>query len=238
MQFNRATLLTCSQATGIVVVIDVLRAFSTTAYAFAAGAREIILTGSVDEAHAIRAKHPGYLLMGEVGGLPIPGFDFGNSPPELASQDLTGRTLIQRTSSGTQGVVRSLQAEMLLASSLVCGSATADYIRQRNPQSVTFVVTGVDLSDPNPVMPAGRGDEDVACADYIEALLEGRSLEPTEFIRRIRESPAGRNLAAQNLQPALVADLDFCTAVDHFNFAMLVTRRDGFFVMEKADLSR
>ncbi|MGB9800251.1 MAG: 2-phosphosulfolactate phosphatase, partial [Thermanaerothrix sp.] len=45
--FQRANLETCAQAADIVVVIDVLRAFSTAAYAFAAGADRILLVSTV-----------------------------------------------------------------------------------------------------------------------------------------------------------------------------------------------
>ena len=38
MKIHYATLESCHDATGTVVVIDVLRAFTTAAYAFAAGA--------------------------------------------------------------------------------------------------------------------------------------------------------------------------------------------------------
>jgi 2-phosphosulfolactate phosphatase len=40
------------EATGVVVVIDVMRAFTTAAYAFAAGIREIELVATVEEALA------------------------------------------------------------------------------------------------------------------------------------------------------------------------------------------
>ena len=45
MMIQRATRETCGEATGTVVVIDVLRAFTTAAYAFAAGAADITLVG-------------------------------------------------------------------------------------------------------------------------------------------------------------------------------------------------
>ena len=46
---------------GVVVVIDVLRAFTTAAFAFAAGAREIVLVSTVDEALALRERLAGAL---------------------------------------------------------------------------------------------------------------------------------------------------------------------------------
>src|SRR5690349_24909649 len=115
MQIERATNETCAVATGIVVAIDVIRAFTTAAFALAAGARDIVPVGTVEQALELRARFPGALLMGEVGGYPIDGFDFGNSPTALLGRDLAGRRLIQRTSAGTQGLVLSLRADELFA---------------------------------------------------------------------------------------------------------------------------
>ena len=223
MKFHRATLDTCSHVQGTVVVIDVLRAFSTAAYAFAAGAESITLVGTVAEALALREQMPGSLVMGEVGGLPVEGFDFSNSPVDLTKRDLSDRHLIQRTSHGTQGLVRSLQAEYLLAGSLVCASATARLIQRWPAETVTFVLTGVE--------PDGAGDEDAACADFIEAVLRGEHPDPAVYIRRVRESVPGRIFSdpAQPEYPA--ADLDACAQVDRFNFAMPVEKEDGRLVM-------
>jgi 2-phosphosulfolactate phosphatase len=168
MRIQRATLETCNTATGTVVAIDVIRAFTTAAFALAAGARDIVLAGEVEEALALRERFPGALLMGEVNGVQPESFDLGNSPSALIGLDLAGRRIIQRTSAGTQGVVRSTQAQALLTGSFVCASATARYLRKQNPASVTFVITGAS--------PRTNGDEDAACADYIQALLRGRGL--------------------------------------------------------------
>ena len=75
---------------GPVVAIDVLRAFTTAAYAFASGARAIYLVGSVPEALAFKARHPGVLAMGEDRGLRPDGFDFSNSPVAVAEADGAG----------------------------------------------------------------------------------------------------------------------------------------------------
>src|SRR5688572_24084000 len=91
--------------TGPVVVIDVIRAFTTAAYAFGAGAEAIYLVATVEEALAFTHAHPHVLAMGEERGRRIEGFTFSNSPVEVSRADLRGRTLVQRTSAGTQGVV-------------------------------------------------------------------------------------------------------------------------------------
>ena len=84
MRIERATCETCGDATDAVVVIDVIRAFTTAAFAFAAGARDVVLTGEAKEALALRERFPGALAMGEVGGRPIDGVkahaDFVDEP--------------------------------------------------------------------------------------------------------------------------------------------------------------
>jgi 2-phosphosulfolactate phosphatase len=223
MQFHRATLNTCGEASGMVVVIDVLRAFSTAAYAFANGADSITLAGTVEEALALREAMPGALVMGEVGGLPVEGFDLSNSPSELVKQDLTGRRLIQRTSHGVQGFIRSRRADFLLGGSLVCARATAQLIQRLGVDTVTFVLTGVE--------PDGSGDEDAACADYLEALLRGEQPDPAPYIQRVYESVPGRIFADLSRSEYPVVDLDYCTAVDRFAFALPVDRVDGPLIM-------
>lgn len=56
-----------AEARGAVVVVDVLRAFTTAAYAFAAGARRIWLVESVEHGLTLKARLPGAAAMGEDG---------------------------------------------------------------------------------------------------------------------------------------------------------------------------
>jgi 2-phosphosulfolactate phosphatase len=223
MRIQRATLETCNTATGTVVAIDVIRSFTTAAFAFAAGARDIVLAGQVEEALALRERLPGALVMGEVNGVQPEGFDLGNSPSALIGRDLTGRRIIQRTSAGTQGVVRSTQAEVLLASSFVCAGATARYIQKQKPASVTFIITGAGL--------ATDGDEDAACADYVIAVLRGETPDVAPFLQRVRNSTDGHFFA--QVPPRFpMSDLDCCLDVDRFDFAMAVERQYGLLVMQ------
>ena len=226
MEIRRATLDTCAEATGTVVVIDVLRAFTTAAYAFAAGAADILLVGTVEEALALREANPGSLIMGEVGGRPPEGFDFGNSPSAVLQQDLSGRRLIQRTSAGTQGVVRSKNADTLLPASFCVAGATVDYLRQQEATNITLVITDS--------RPGSWGEEDEACADYLEALLKGEQPDRAEIVGRVR----GSRTAGKFLDPASPAfppaDVECAVDIDRFDFAMLVRRQNGLLVMEPA----
>src|SRR5437773_10831626 len=73
------------------VVIDVLRATTTIVHALAAGAKEVVPCLEVEDARRI-AKEVGEsaVLGGERGGLPIPGFDLGNSPAEYTRERVAG----------------------------------------------------------------------------------------------------------------------------------------------------
>jgi phosphosulfolactate phosphohydrolase-like enzyme len=144
------------EATGVSVVIDVLRAFTTAAYASDRGAEDIVLAAKVDEALALKRRFSGSLIMGEVATLATPEFDFGDSRAEIAEQNPAGHRLIHWTSNGTQGVHRSVNAAHLVATGFPTALATAAYIRSLKPDSVTFVIIG--LTDD------GDSDEDQACA--------------------------------------------------------------------------
>ena len=83
LEIRRVHLQEATQAQGVVIVIDVIRAFSVAAYALSRGARRLWLVRLVEEAFALRERESNALLAGEVGGRLIPGFDFNNSPSDL-----------------------------------------------------------------------------------------------------------------------------------------------------------
>lgn len=220
MEFARANLESCSEATGHVVVIDVLRAFTSACYAFNAGASEIYLVYDIDDALALRERLPASLVMGEEGGRPIDGFDYDNSPAQFVGADLSGKRLIQRTSNGVQGVVRSTRADAILTASFVCAGATADVLRARDPQRVTFVVTGWE-----------DGEEDVACADYLEALLLDEEPEPNRYLERVRNSWNGQRFLDPAVDFLPAGDLPLATDLDRFDFALEVRPHNGLLRM-------
>jgi len=224
MLIHKLPLNQCQRATGVVVVIDVLRAFTTAAYAFANGAKTILLAGTPRQAFTLKRRFPDALLMGEVEGLPIPGFDFGNSPVQVSAAPLRGRRLIQRTSAGVQGVIRSRKAGVLLAASFVCARATALYIQSLSTKHATFIITGSSNE--------GRGDEDAACADYIAALLAGGEPDPAPYLHRVSQSTAGRVFADPARPEFPAQDLEYSLRANAFDFAMPVERRNGLLILQ------
>lgn len=209
-----------------VVVIDVLRSFSTAAYAFAAGASVIYPVDTIAGAFRLQRKLPHALTTGAVGGGdPIPGFTFGNSPTALQGADLAKRPLIQTTAAGVRGLTRFRHARALFAGSLVLARATARALLDLQPAEVCFVITGewVDRD----------GDEDVACADYLEALLHGEEPAPERFAERVRNSDFGRCFQAGRNPHLPAADLALCAHPDRFDFALIASPRDEQLTLQR-----
>ncbi len=227
MEILRATLSSCDAAADLAVVIDVLRAFTTAAYLFNAGAEEIILVSGVQEAFDLRKEMPGCLLLGEIDGFKIQGFDLGNSPSEIVGKDFTGKRVIQRTTAGTQGVVRASNAQAILTAALTNMSATVRFINRLSPRKIMFIQTGV-----NPEK--GAGDEDVACAEAMEAMLSGRDPDLGQIMRRVRFSFSG--LHYDGTRPDFPPkDLEMALQFDLFSFAMVVERKNNLHIMRRIE---
>lgn len=120
-------------------MIDVLRAYTTAAFAFASGAKEIIFVSTPEEAFKKHQRDPLLLLMGEQEGQRIDGFHFENSLREMQNASLSGKRIVQRTSSGTQGVIGCRHASQVLIASFVVADATIKRILELNPSHVTFI---------------------------------------------------------------------------------------------------
>lgn len=199
----------------VVVVIDVLRAFTLVPWLYHRGADRVVAVATRDEALGLRASHlPTALLAGEEGGRPYPDFDLGNSPSEARERDLSGAIVVHRTSAGTQGLDRTRGSGLVLAASLVTAGATARALAQRAPDRVSFIITGASL---------GRdGDEDLAAAELIAARMLGEDPDPTTFVARVVTSDAGRGFAPDGPDWWPPADLALGCEVDRFDHTLEV----------------
>jgi 2-phosphosulfolactate phosphatase len=204
---------------GAVVAVDVLRAFTTAAYAFAAGALHIFLVDTVDEALSLKSSDPGLLAMGEDRGRRVAGFDFSNSPTEIAAASLDGRVLVQRTSAGTRGVVAARSATRLWCAGLVCASATAAAVLASGLGDPTYVITGRATGD----RPA-NGDDDTATAHLIERARLGLELDAEGTSRFVANSDEAKRTLALGPGHVDPEDIALAIRVDAFDFAMEVRR--------------
>jgi 2-phosphosulfolactate phosphatase len=107
-----------------VVVIDVLRATTTIAYALANGATSVVPCLEIDEARATaRQLGSGVVLGGERRGLRIEGFDLGNSPSEYTRAAVEERTVVFTTTNGTRAMRHAAAADAILIGSFANLSA-------------------------------------------------------------------------------------------------------------------
>src|SRR5262245_23825402 len=179
MKVERLSLLGgAADASGIAVVIDVLRAFTCSALMFRYGIRDLALVRTPEEALAFRDADPRCLVAGEVKGRKVEGFDVGNSPADIVAKGeplFSGRCVAARSSAGTQGVLAAAsRAQQLILGSYLNAAATATYIRDAarvdaivhgHDVTVTLVAMGFEGIRPSV--------EDERCADYLEHLLIG-----------------------------------------------------------------
>ena len=202
-------------ATGHAVIVDVFRAFTTAAFCVAAGAREIVLVNDHEQALAMKRADPKLFLSGEIGGRPIAGFDVGNSPSAIEHLDLSGRRVVQRTSSGTQGVVAATGAEAIVLGSFVIAAATVRFLQER-AREVTIVAMGQNALE--------DADEDLLCARYLAAALTGDP-PPSTQVTLLGDDPA---VGWADWFPR--RDAELALEVDRFGFALPVLRENGLLV--------
>ncbi len=208
-------------ARGVAVIIDVFRAFTTAAHAFASGAEAIFVVDDTRTAFHLRDTGRADFCIGEAGGRRIDGFDFGNSPQAVSEADLSGKTLAQKTSNGTRGLVAAAGADVLYTGAFVTAAATVRRIRALNPDSVSIVAMGAAER------PAA---EDEICALYHRALLQGIAPDKTALstLTASLVPPPNPDLVASGDYPPL--DRDLALTADSLDFAIRVSREDGILV--------
>jgi 2-phosphosulfolactate phosphatase len=202
-------------ARGTVVVIDVLRSFTVSAYAFAGGARECLLVPTVGEARALNAKIPGSLISAEEDALPVSGIPISNSPTQVKAADLRDRVLIQRSSAGTTVMAAIDSVEELYAASLVVARATVEACLAKQPAVLTFIASA-------------DHPEDHACASYMEGLLRGEQPDINSLLQPLRDSERYARAMSGSWPGFPPSDLDLSLATDRFDFAMPVTRQADY----------
>jgi 2-phosphosulfolactate phosphatase len=217
------------KAKGVAVIIDVFRAFSVGCYAFDAGAAGIIAVAEVEDAFQLRQKYKNSVLVGERDERKIEGFNFGNSPTEIIKTDLHGKTVIHTTTAGTNGLVNAVNAKVVLTGSIVNTGAIIRYIKAINPEHVSLVAMGYRATL--------SAEEDLLCAEMIEAGLVGNKIIPEKKISDLQYTSGKRFFNPENIGFSPPTDFFLCTMINRFNFVLKAeTRFDGFIDLRKIDL--
>ncbi len=114
----------------VVVIIDILRATSAICAAFEHGVDKIIPVATVDEARAYKDK--GFLVGAERNGMPLDGFDFGNSPFHYMGDHVKGKTIVLTTTNGTQAIEAAKDAYKVVIGSFLNIDALCTWLLNEN----------------------------------------------------------------------------------------------------------
>lgn len=224
-----------------VVVIDVLRATSVITTALANGAARVIPCVEVDEARQVAGRwlKGETITGGERHGLPIEGFDLGNSPQDYTPERVGRKTLVFTTTNGTRAMqhchqagrvligsflnLRALVAELTEAENvhLLCAGTKGEITRE--DVLLTGAITwGLTLPD-SPAM-AGEwyrcqlNDQARLARDAWQVARPPAELpfveaEPIWLWKALTATQGGRNLKAIGLD----RDVTACAALDRFD---------------------
>ena len=227
------------------LVIDVLRATTTIATLFARGLADLLAFDSIEAARE-RARAEGRIL---VGGLPSEGFDYGNSPAEVATLELKGQGAALFTTNGTRALCASAGRGEVVAVSfanasaavrwavgyervaLVCAGnsgsrrfALEDFAAAaRLVQLIAQESPGLELGDAARLAAGATGKEDSIAPDH--------SRRPDRSTRLVAGAYDARRLRALGLD----ADIAFAAREDTSRAAPRVVKHgDGWVLLRDA----
>lgn len=135
----------------LVVMIDVLRASTTVVAALQNGAKEVIVSDSLEKAvkiYSSLSKGAGF-LGGERAGLKPSGFDAGNSPADYSEELVRDKTVIITTTNGTVVFQKAKKAKYKVVGSFVNHDEVVRFINLKRSseeeiKSVVFLTAGAN----------------------------------------------------------------------------------------------
>ena len=126
------------------VVIDVLRATTTIAWALHNGAEAVQAFADLDQLRLQSQNWPeqSRLLLGERGGRMLEGFDLGNSPVAVTPEVVQGKRLFMSTTNGTRALQRVREVSVVITVALPNRDAVAQRLLRDKPERVWMVGSG------------------------------------------------------------------------------------------------
>jgi 2-phosphosulfolactate phosphatase len=211
-------------AGGVAVVVDVLRATTVMVHAFDSGCEAIVPCLEIEEARRVASSLPEgtSLLAGERQGVPIPGFDLGNSPGDFRPEVCRGKTLVMTTTNGTRAILASVSADRVLIGAFVNLDAVLNEVVAAG-KDVHVVCAGTDgLVSFEDGMLAGRlasqlGRDHGSLPGNDQALMASRCWEasgaPSGLATTLATGRGGRRVA----ELGLGADIELASMVSRFD---------------------
>tara|TARA_Y100001970_G_scaffold286901_1_gene410227 strand:- start:14969 stop:15703 length:735 start_codon:yes stop_codon:yes gene_type:complete len=126
------------------VVIDVLRATTTIAWALYNGAEAVQAFSDINKLKDISSKWPKEkrLILGERGGRKLEGFDLGNSPLSVSRDIVEKKRIFISTTNGTKALQRLGGSENLFAMSLPNRKSVAERIIKLDVSNLVVLGSG------------------------------------------------------------------------------------------------
>jgi 2-phosphosulfolactate phosphatase len=218
------------------VVFDVLRATSAFVTALHNSAAAIVPVAEIAEAVALCRSNPRFLLAGERDGVRIRAaqsggtdFDLGNSPREFTPEKVSGKMIVSTTTNGTRALRACAGAEIVLASSFLNLSATAEFLRGKDFSKLLLICAGthydVALED---VLAAGAMIDSITARGDARPIISDSSRIAHDLFVRLKPDLSAAIAASKNGRRLLSLaelreDVAFCAQRDVFP---LVARMD------------
>jgi 2-phosphosulfolactate phosphatase len=206
------------------IVVDVIRATSSIAQALASGYERVLCCAEIDEARELAATEGSVKLAGERRLEHIPGFDFGNSPREVAGEP-AAETLVLTTTNGTRLLVFAAgRFERVYVGSLLNLDAVVTAARASG-EDVAVLCAGV-LGE--------LALDDAYCAGRIAEVLGGEPADSAAAAIRLVHTFAsaveglGASQSARNLRShGLESDIEWCARESVLDVAPRFVRMAG-----------
>ena len=206
----------------VAIAIDVIRATSTIAAALGAGFQAVHCVAELDDARALAGSAR---LAGERGCVRVDGFDFGNSPVELARANGAGDLALTTTNGTRLLVAAAARCEHVYAGCLANLAAVVSAVAARRPVRVAILCAGADG--------AFALDDAYVAGRYVEALDGSRddsAIAAATITARFSSArdALDRSRSAENLRRVgLEADVAWCAQESVLDVVPIVVSRDG-----------
>ncbi len=226
----------------IYIVIDLIRATTTLTTLFDSGAARVYAAHSLEQAQSAARRFPHRLLCGERHGLPVAGFDYGNSPAQFAQLDLGGRELILTTTNGTRALYACPASSTRLAGCFYNAHAvTARALTLAQQKESNIVIVCAAESNYFAL-------DDSTCAGYLALEIQRQypTIEVSDDVRAAQAlyevfappklatvAHAAQSIIAMNLGH----DLDYCMKIDGSTTVPLVVGNEeetGLLILESS----